>query len=81
MLRVYDLHGHCRLLYAYFDGRRVKVQFTGVLDFSRMAVEAPSGTNLLDLIDLSEYYDTMDKLLKWAWPVLQGDTSQEGLEM
>lgn len=75
------MYGHCRLLYAYFDGSRLKVNFTEVQDFSKFAVEPPAGTNYLDFIDLSEYYDTMDKMIKWAWPVVQGDTSQEALKM
>lgn len=81
MVRLYDLYGHCRLLYAYFDGSRLKVQFTEVLDFTPLAVEPPPEKNYLDIIDLGKYYDTMDKLLKWAWPVVRGDTSQGGLKM
>lgn len=30
------------------------------------------------MIDLQSYHDTLDRLLKWAWPIAQGDT---GLEM
>lgn len=80
MVRLWDFYGHCRLLYAYFDGSKLKVQFTEVLDFARFAVEPPPEMNYLDIIDLSEYYDTMDKMLKWAWPVVQGDTSKRRLE-
>lgn len=80
MVRLIDQVGYYRLLYAYFDGSRLKVQFTRVLDFSGMAVEPPAGKNYLDIINLPKYYDTMDKVLKWAWPVVQGDTGQGGLE-
>lgn len=75
------MRGHYRLLYAYFDGSRLKVNFTETQGFSKFAVEPPAGMNYLDSIDLSEYYDKVDKVIKWAWPVVQGDTSQEALRM
>lgn len=70
---------HCRLLYAYCDGR-LRVHFTGVLDVTPFAVELAPEKDYLDIIDLPKYYDTIDKMLKWAWPVVRGDTSKRRLE-
>lgn len=36
MVRLWDPCGHCRLLYAYFDVNRSKVQFTEVLDLDNL---------------------------------------------
>ena len=81
MVHLFDFDGHFRLLYAYYDGSRLKVQFTEVLNFAPFAVKSPPGLNYVDMIDLSEYYDMIDKMLKWAWPIIQGDTSKKMLKI
>ncbi|KAI9037076.1 uncharacterized protein KD926_000862 [Aspergillus affinis] len=90
LVRLFGRYGHCRLLYAYFDGSRLKVQFTEVLDFTDLVVEPPSGMiypdllesgmTYIDLMNRPKYYEGMDKLFKWTWPVLQGVTSENGIE-
>ncbi|PLB51022.1 hypothetical protein P170DRAFT_509069 [Aspergillus steynii IBT 23096] len=76
-----DSRGHRRLLYAYFDGSRLNVQFTELLHFEQFAVTPPPGTAYRDFINLSLYHDMIDQLLKWAWPVVQGDTSESCLRI
>jgi hypothetical protein len=51
------------------------------VDFTPFAVEPPPDIDYLDFINSSQYYDTLDKMLKWAWQVIQGDTGKEGLKM
>lgn len=80
MIRIVDYYGKWRTLYAYFDGSRRKVQYTELVDFAPFAVRPPPGIDYLDLIDSSQYYDKLDKILKWTWPVTQGDTGNEGLQ-
>lgn len=80
MVRLWGKRGNCRLLYAYFNGSRLQVHYTEALDFTPFAVEPPLEKDYLDSIDLTQYYDTMDKLLKGAWPIVQGDTSTSALD-
>ncbi|KAJ6114744.1 hypothetical protein N7486_000522 [Penicillium sp. IBT 16267x] len=58
----------------------LKIQFTELVDFAPFAVRPPPNMDYLDLIDLSQYDDKLDKMLKWAWPVIQGHTGKEGLK-
>lgn len=73
-----DREGLCRILCAYFDGR-LRVQYTRCLSFIEFVVEPLPRKDYVETIDLQKYYDLMDKLLKWAWPITQGDTSQNKL--
>ncbi|KAJ5710999.1 hypothetical protein N7488_005155 [Penicillium malachiteum] len=78
-VQIEDSKGYCHLLSAYFDGLRLKIQFTQLLDFTAVAVVPPADKSYLEVIDLQSYYDTMDRLLKWAWEIVQGDTRVERL--
>ncbi|KAJ5080843.1 hypothetical protein N7456_013553 [Penicillium angulare] len=74
----FDDEGLARVIYAYFDGK-LKVQFTEALDFSGLEKTPPPGGMYKDVLEQSKYHEKMDMLLKWAWPIVQGDTSKENL--
>ena len=63
-----------RVLYAYFDGEKLKVQFTPTVKFEEMVMIPPPGVKYLDHVDLDEYRRKMDLVLKWVWPVIKGDS-------
>lgn len=56
------------------------MQYTELVDFAPFAVRPPPEVDYLDLIDSSQYYDKLDQMMKWAWPVIQGYTGKEGLK-
>ncbi|KAJ6114953.1 hypothetical protein N7486_000731 [Penicillium sp. IBT 16267x] len=79
-----DEYCHARVLYAYFDDEKLKVQFTSALDFEKFDFEQfrrkkrlSPGIKYIDSMDWSKYHDMMDKLLKWMWPVVQGELTEE----
>lgn len=78
-MRSFGLDGRFRVFYAYFDGR-LKIQYTETLNFGVFAVQPPPDKDYLDVIDLPKYHGMIDTMLKWAWPIIQGDTSKDKLE-
>ncbi|KAJ5097261.1 hypothetical protein N7456_007982 [Penicillium angulare] len=79
LVQLIDNRGYCRVLWAYFDGSRLKVQFTELLDFSQLAVLHPPEKSYMEVIDVSKYYATMDRFLMWAWPIAQGETEDNSI--
>ncbi|OJJ45353.1 hypothetical protein ASPZODRAFT_2109743 [Penicilliopsis zonata CBS 506.65] len=75
MIVTIDPRGKARVLWAYFDGT-LHVQFSRLLDFGQFAIQPPSGKRYLNCIDVRKYFEMMDILVKWAWPVIQGDTTR-----
>ncbi|KAJ6031226.1 hypothetical protein N7540_001958 [Penicillium herquei] len=60
--------GQVRILYAYFDDGKLRVQYTPLVSFKQFEVIPPSGVRYADMINWSEYQDNMDILIKWFWP-------------
>jgi hypothetical protein len=79
-----DKHCHARVLYAYFDDEKLKIQFTSALNFEQFDSNRFERTKHLTLgikytesMDWSKYQDMVDTLLKWTWPVVQKDSNEE----
>ena len=75
ILVVFDCAGHSRIISGYYDGT-LHVQFTRILDFSEYGILPPVGTSYLDSIDKEKFYQMMNLLLKWAWPIALGITNK-----
>jgi len=77
LLIVFDEYGNSRVLTGYFD-RRLHIQFSNILDFKEYAMVPPDGAPYLDSIDKNKFYDMINMLLKWSWPIpvviTNGDT-------
>lgn len=78
-----DKQCHARVLYAFFDDEKLKIQFTSVLDFEKFNFDhfrrtrhLSPGIKYIESMDWSKYQDMVDNLLKWMWPVIQGDSSE-----
>lgn len=75
ILIVFDKYGQTRVLIGYLDGQ-LHVQFTRTLDFKEYAIVPSHGTSYLDSIDKGKFYDMINILLKWSWPIPAGITNQ-----
>lgn len=75
LLITLDSYGHSRVLAGYFDGQ-LHVQFSRILDFEEYAVEPPEGTPYIDVIDRSKFYDMLNILAKWSWPIPVATTKE-----
>jgi len=73
---VFDNKGCARVIYAYFDGK-LRVQFTQALDFAFLKNIPVSGEKVMDAIDRCKYYEMVDMLLKWAWPIVRGGSTSK----
>ncbi|KAJ5371320.1 uncharacterized protein N7496_007412 [Penicillium cataractarum] len=76
LLFLSDQLGHCRILSGYYDGK-LHVGLTRLLDFSEYALVPPAGMSYLESIDQDKFYQMMNMLLKWAWPVALDSTNEE----
>lgn len=68
LLIVFDEYGHSRVLGGYFDGQ-LQVQFTRILDFKEYGVIPPKDKPYIDSIDVGKFYDMLNTLTKWSWPI------------
>lgn len=48
-----------------------------MLDFGGFAIKPSTGKEYLRKIDVRKYFEMMDTLIKWGWPLTQGDTIGE----
>ena len=76
MAIVSDEFGGCCVLQSFFDGR-LHVYFTQVLDLQQLITKPGWGEKYFDVIDRKDYVEKMNILLKWAWPIAQGNTVAE----
>lgn len=66
-----------RVLYAYFDDERLRVQFTEPITFEQLSGRGFSGVMTQDSIDWDEHWTNLDILRRWSWPLIQGDDTAE----
>ncbi|KAF3388695.1 hypothetical protein F1880_004323 [Penicillium rolfsii] len=75
LLITLDSYGRSRVLAGYFDGQ-LHIQFSRILDFEEYAVEPPKGTPYIDVIDRRKFYDMLNILAKWSWPIPVANTKE-----
>jgi hypothetical protein len=68
-----DQFSGCRIFQSYFDGR-FHILFTDVLDLGHMIAVPDWGQRYFDMVDRKDYVKKLNMLLKWAWPIAQGNT-------
>lgn len=73
-----DEFGGIRILQSYFDGK-FHIQFSEVLDLGHMIAVPDWGQKYFDMIDRKDYLEKLNLLLKWAWPIVQGDILSKDL--
>ncbi|KAJ5166550.1 uncharacterized protein N7482_005331 [Penicillium canariense] len=67
-----DEYGGCRIFQFSFDGK-LHIQFTQVLDLGYVIAVPDWGIRYFDMIDRKDYLEKLNLLLKWAWPIPQGN--------
>ncbi|KAJ6005425.1 hypothetical protein N7451_003369 [Penicillium sp. IBT 35674x] len=73
---VVDFTGRCRILSGYYDGTR-HVHFTRILNFQEFTARPPTGKEYIDSIDKKKYFQMINLILKWTWPIAVGTTHGE----
>jgi hypothetical protein len=73
---VVDWSGRCRILSGYYDGT-LHVHYSRILNFQEFTARPPTGKRYLDSIDKEKYFQMMNLILKWAWPIAIGTTQGE----
>ncbi|KAJ6149842.1 hypothetical protein N7471_001041 [Penicillium samsonianum] len=68
-----DKFGGCRMFQSYFDGK-LHVQFSELLDLGHMIAVPAYGEKYFDMVDRKDFLEKLNLLLKWAWPIPQGNT-------
>lgn len=66
-----------RVLYAYFDDKRLRVQYTEPLGFEQLAMRPEPGVTLMESIDWDEHWKKIDTLVRWSRPMIRGDITAE----
>ncbi|KAI2695443.1 hypothetical protein CBS147332_9372 [Penicillium roqueforti] len=68
-----DKFGGCRMLQSYFNGK-LHVQFSEILDLGHMIAVPAYRQKYFDMVDRKDFLEKLNLLLKWAWPIPQGNT-------
>lgn len=61
-----------RVFQSYFDGR-FHISFTEVLDLEHLLPGSKTEMEYADSFDRADYLKKTNILLKWAWPLTQGE--------
>ncbi|KAJ5463209.1 hypothetical protein N7475_008153 [Penicillium sp. IBT 31633x] len=67
-----DKFGGCRMFQSYFDGK-LHVQFSELLDLGHTIAVPAYGEKYFDMVDRKDFLKKLNLLLKWAWPIPQGN--------